>query len=105
MITATTTGIMTTMDEALKRTAALLGLLGHAKRLEVLLLLREEPLSAGELAKRLELEQSAMSHQLRLLRDARLVSSDRQGRRVLYRLADHHVAHIIGDALAHVSED
>jgi len=93
------------MDEDLKRTAALLALLGHPKRLEVLLLLREEPLSAGELARRLELEQSAMSHQLRLLRDARLVSGDRQGRQVLYRLADHHVAHIIGDALAHVSED
>ncbi len=90
--------------EVIERTAALLGLLGHPKRLEALLLLRDGPLSAGELASQLGLEQSAMSHQLRLLRDARLVSSDRQGRRVLYRLTDHHVAHIIGDALAHVSE-
>ena len=83
MITATTSRLTTTKDEDLKRTAALLALLGHPKRLEVLLLLREEPLSAGELARRLELEQSAMSHQLRLLRDARLVSGDRQGRQVL----------------------
>jgi len=91
--------------ELINRTAEILGLLGHPKRLEALILLDRGPLSAGELAEQLGLEQSAMSHQLRLLRDARLVVGDRQGRRVLYRLADHHVADIVRVALIHVAEE
>ncbi len=96
---------MTMSPELIARTAEILSLLGHPKRLEALILLDRGPLSAGELAEQLGLEQSAMSHQLRLLREARLVVGDRQGRRVLYRLADHHVAHIVGDALLHVAEE
>ena len=86
--------------ELLNRTAAILSLLGHPKRLEALILLDRGPLSAGELATHLELEQSAMSHQLRLLRESSLVLGERQGRRMLYRLADHYVAHIVREALS-----
>ena len=50
------------------------------------------------------MEQSAMSHQLRALREARLVRSTRRGKRVLYELHDHHVARIIEDALFHTRE-
>ena len=92
------------MTTNIEKAAALLGLLGHPKRLEALLVLGEGALSAGELGERLGLEQSAMSHQLRLLREANLVVSERVGRRVVYAVADHHVTHIVRDAVAHVAE-
>lgn len=97
--------MITHTEEDITAAASLLGVLGHAKRLEVMLLLHSVgPLSVSELIDRVGMEQSAMSHQLRVLRDARLVSSTRHGKRVLYRLHDHHIAHIIVDALAHVAE-
>ena len=65
--------------ELLTRTAEILSPLGHPKRLEILILLDRDPLSAGALAKHLDLEQSAMSHQLRLLRDAHLVVGSAKG--------------------------
>jgi len=92
---------MEPIDEA----ARLFAVLSHPQRLRVLSLLSDgEPRSAGTLQEALGLERTAMSHQLRVLRDARLVSATRDGRHQLYTLADHHVAHIVGDAIAHVSE-
>ncbi len=86
-------------------TVALLAVMAHPARLSMLLALsREGTLSAGELTTRASLEQSAASHQLRVLRDARLVCATREGRRVIYRLADRHVAHIVEDALSHARE-
>ncbi len=92
---------MEPIDEA----ARLFSVLSHPQRLRVLSLLSDgEPRSAGTLQEALGLERTAMSHQLRILRDARLVSATRDGRHQLYSLTDHHVAHIVGDAIAHVSE-
>ncbi len=86
-------------------TARLFRALAHPGRLRVLLLLAErEPRSAGDLAEATGLEQTALSHQLSELRRARLVEARREGRQQLYRLADHHVAHIVADALAHAGE-
>lgn len=85
--------------------AALFGVLAHPGRLQVLALLAErEPRTAGELQEALGLERTALSHQLRVLKEARLVTADRDGRHQCYTLADHHVAHIVRDAVAHVSE-
>ncbi len=79
--------------------------LAHPARLRIMLELSDHgPLSAGELTKRLKAEQSALSHQLTVLRKAAMVKSEVQGRSRLYSLADHHVAHIVGDALAHARE-
>jgi DNA-binding transcriptional ArsR family regulator len=50
------------------------------------------------------LSQSAVSHQLRLLRDRRVVSRRKAGRIVYYRLADEHVRHVFADGLRHVTE-
>jgi len=85
--------------------AGLFAVLGHAGRLHTLLLLSErQPRTAGELSEATGLEQTSMSHQLRLLREARLVKAHREGRHVYYRLADEHVAQIVRDAGAHVLE-
>jgi len=91
--------------EAVAATARLLAVAAHPVRLRVLIALdRRGPLSAGELQAIAGVEQSAMSHQLHKLRAARLVDAERRGRRMIYRLHDHHVAHIVRDALLHVSE-
>ncbi|MDF1563998.1 MAG: metalloregulator ArsR/SmtB family transcription factor [Deltaproteobacteria bacterium] len=90
----------------MEATARLFKALAHPGRLQVLLLLaEEEPRSAGDLARATGLEQTALSHQLSELRKARLVEAQREGRQRLYRLADHHVAHIVKDALAHAGEE
>ena len=95
----------TTPTEPLDSVVHLFSVLAHPGRLRVLLLLEEKGrLSAGELAELVGMEQSAMSHQLRLLRDGRLVIAHREGRRVMYGIADHHVSHIVGDAMRHVAE-
>jgi len=94
------------MSPELEAAAHLFGLLSHPMRLRIVVLLSEtSPLAAGTLQELLGVERTALSHQLRLLREARLVRVEQRGRRRLYRLADHHVAHIVGDTLAHVAED
>jgi ArsR family transcriptional regulator, zinc-responsive transcriptional repressor len=86
-------------------TVRLLTAMAHPIRVRVLLTLgRNDPMSVGELQQCLDVEQSALSHQLRALRDAGLVVGERSGKRVIYRLDDHHVAHIVEDALAHAIE-
>lgn len=91
---------------ALESAVDLLSAMAHPARLRVLLALcRRGPQSAGALAELCGLEQSAASHQLRVLRDARLVASEREGKRIIYRLADAHVAQIVEDAVAHAAED
>lgn len=85
--------------------AALLQAAAHPTRLAVLLRLsRQGPRSSGGLARSLGVEQSAMSHQLRVLRDARLIAATRRGKQVIYSLVDQHVAHIAEDALSHARE-
>jgi DNA-binding transcriptional ArsR family regulator len=96
---------MAAADREIERAVAFFAALAHEGRLRALLALsRGCPLSVGALAEACSMEQSAMSHQLRLLKEARLVTAERDGKSVLYSLADHHVAHVVGDAIAHVSE-
>ncbi len=79
--------------------------LSHPVRLGVLaILVQQGRKSAGELSIALRVEASSLSHQLRTLREARLVVAERRGRQILYRLHDQHVAHIVADAMAHVDE-
>ncbi|MEZ4317907.1 MAG: metalloregulator ArsR/SmtB family transcription factor [Myxococcota bacterium] len=93
------------MDASYELGADLFRRLAHPGRLEVLDLLRQySPRSAGELQEITGLERTALSHQLRVLREGDLVRTFREGRHVMYALADDHVAHIVGDALLHVQE-
>lgn len=63
-----------------------------------------EELCVCDLALLVGLSQSAVSHQLRLLRDRRVVSRRKAGRIVYYRLADEHVRHVFADSLRHIDE-
>ena len=91
------------MPEPITQAAALLSVMGHPARLGVLHALhREGPLTAGALQLRAGLEASALSHQLRILRDAHLVRVVPSGRHRIYALDDPHVARLVEEALAHV---
>lgn len=73
-------------------------------RLRLLWLLRRDEVCVHVLVEALGMSQSAVSHQLRLLRDARLVSARRSGRHVYYRLADEHVLALLENAVSHGDE-
>ncbi|MFC5720945.1 ArsR/SmtB family transcription factor [Streptomyces gamaensis] len=82
--------------------ATTLQALATPSRLLILARLREGPLPATELAAEVGMEQSACSHQLRLLRNLGLVTGTRKGRSVVYALYDNHVAELLDQALYHV---
>lgn len=82
--------------------AATLQALATPSRLRILARLQEGPCPATELADAVGMEQSACSHQLRLLRNLGLVTGERRGRCVIYALYDNHVAELLEQALFHV---
>ncbi len=89
----------------LERAVDLLACMAHPVRLAVLARLhRDGPTHVSVLKEELKVEQSALSHHLRHLREARLVVGDRQGKRVVYRLHDSHVGCIVDDTLQHAAE-
>jgi DNA-binding transcriptional ArsR family regulator len=76
--------------------------LATPSRVLILATLRERPRSVSELVAAVAMEQSAVSHQLRLLRDIGLIVGERRGRRIVYSLYDDHVASLIDQAVGHV---
>ena len=90
------------LDAATAETVAdTLRALTAPSRLLILGQLRESPASVKELAESIEMEQSAVSHQLRLLRTLGLVTRRRVGRSAVYSLYDHHVASLLDEAVYH----
>jgi DNA-binding transcriptional ArsR family regulator len=76
--------------------------LAAPSRVRILAELSERARSVGELASAVEMEQSAVSHQLRLLRHLGLVVGERHGKRIVYALHDSHVAVLLAEATYHV---
>ena len=91
------------MAEAQRR-AELFNVLADPNRLRLLSALANQELCVCDLALLSGTSESAVSHQLRLLRDRRLVTADKRGREVYYRLADAHVTALISSALEHATE-
>ena len=91
-------------EETVRRASVLLKALADPTRMRILLAMKQGELCVCDLSHLLGMSQSAISHQLRVLRDNRLVSWRREGRQVFYRLADRHVEEILEDALEHVGE-
>lgn len=73
-------------------------------RVHILYLLAERELCVGDIAEAVQLSQSAISHQLRLLKQMHLIKFRREGKNVLYSLADDHVKTILEMGLEHVLE-
>jgi DNA-binding transcriptional ArsR family regulator len=86
---------------AAKAIATTLQALATPSRLLILGFLRDGPATVGELAQAVQMEQSAVSHQLRLLRNLGLVDGERHGRTVVYSLYDNHVAQLLDEAIYH----
>ncbi len=78
--------------------------LGDATRVRILDVLSRQELCVGDIAEVLGLSESAVSHQLRLLRNARLVRQRRAGQQMFYALDDHHVIRLFAQAHEHVQE-
>jgi DNA-binding transcriptional ArsR family regulator len=78
--------------------------LGDVSRLKILWALAHQEMCVCDLAALLGISESAVSHQLRLLRTLRLVKNRREGTILYYRLADDHVSQLIRIALDHIQE-
>lgn len=91
-------------SDLLMEGAALFKVLGDHTRIRILDALRIEELCVCDLTAVLGMSQSAVSHQLRVLRGARIVKFRKQGKMVYYSLDDAHVHQLLEDGLAHVLE-
>lgn len=91
-------------DEYLYDLAELFKVFGDSTRIKILYALVESELCVGDLAEVLGLNQSAVSHQLRILKDAKLVRYRREGKSIIYALDDDHVRTILSMGMEHVEE-
>lgn len=92
-------------EEGLDATAELFKVLGSPSRLHLVRLLAAEPSGVSALVSRSGMSQPLVSQHLRTLRQAGIVTVSRAGREAEYQLADHHIAHVVDDAMTHVLED
>ena len=91
-------------DETLYDLAELFKVFGDSTRIKLLYALFEAELCVCDIAQLLGITQSAVSHQLRVLKNSRLVKFRKDGKTVFYSLADDHVRKIIAQGMEHVNE-
>ena len=91
-------------DEYLYDLAELFKVFGDTTRIKILYALFESELCVGDIASILSLSQSAISHQLRILKDSKLVKFRRDGKIIFYSLDDEHVRNILAMGMEHVEE-
>lgn len=85
--------------------AELYKVFGDSTRIRILYLLFEEEMCVCDIAQVLAISQSAISHQLRILKQAKLVKFRRDGKSIIYSLADDHVRRIINQGMEHLTEE
>jgi DNA-binding transcriptional ArsR family regulator len=90
--------------EKAQRMAEFFGVLGDPNRWRILSALALQSMRVSELAAAVEMSDSAVSHQLRLLRNMRLVRYFKQGRNVIYCLKDQHIFNLYREASEHLDE-
>lgn len=91
-------------DEILYDLAELFKIFGDSTRIKILYVLLESEMCVCDIAQLLGMTQSAISHQLRSLKQSKLVKYRREGKTVFYSLADHHVRSIMDQGMEHVAE-
>lgn len=77
---------------------------GDATRIKILWVLFDEEKCVAQISDELDMSQSAISHQLRVLKQARLVNARREGKNTFYSLDDEHIERIIEQVLIHINE-
>lgn len=92
-------------DELLCDLGDLFKIFGDTTRIKILYSLFESELCVCAITELLGMTQSAISHQLKVLKDANLVGNRREGKTMIYFLADDHVRSIIGQGYEHLTED
>lgn len=92
-------------EDTLSRLADLFKVFGDGTRIRILYVLFEAEVCVCDLAKLLGMTQSAVSHQLRILKQAHLVKSRRDGKTIFYSLADDHVRTLLRQGTDHINED
>ena len=93
-----------TNEEMLRDLATLFRVFGDGTRLQIMMELLHGERNVSDLTEALSMQQSAVSHQLTVLRNMKLVKTRRDGKNVFYTLADDHVENILEIGLEHVNE-
>ena len=91
-------------EEELYDLAELFKVFGDSTRIKILYVLVESDMSVGDIAQALNMTQRSISHQLRVLKQSRLVRFRREGKNIVYSLADDHVHTIMSQGLEHLEE-
>lgn len=91
-------------EDSLYDLAELFKVFGDSTRIRILFVLFEAEVCVCDLAETLNMTQSAISHQLKVLKQAKLVKNRREGKSIFYSLADEHVRKIIEQGMEHVCE-
>ncbi len=91
-------------EDRLYDLAELFKVFGDSTRIRILFVLFESEVCVCDLAEALQMTQSAVSHQLKILKQSKLVKSRREGKSVFYSLADGHVRTIIAQGMEHIEE-
>lgn len=91
-------------DNLLSDLADLFKIFSDSTRMRIMYRLFDGPVSVGDISESLDMSQSAISHQLRNLKENKLVKSERDGKSIMYSLLDEHVKIIINTGLEHICE-
>ena len=91
-------------EETLTDLADFFKVFGDATRVKILYVLLQSEMCVCDLAEVLQMTQSAISHQLRVLKQVKLVKNRREGKTVFYSLADGHIQTILNQGMEHISE-
>jgi len=95
----------TSAADLIRKLAEIFQVLSDETRLRIIRALEKQELCVSDIVKKTGVSQSAVSHQLRILRQIDLVRSQRKGRNIYYRIADGHVFSVIRDGVEHVMEE
>ena len=91
-------------EDELYDLAELFKVFGDSTRIKILFALFESEMCVCDIAETLNMTQSAISHQLKILKQSKLVGNRREGKSIIYYLADDHVRTIIAQGMSHISE-
>ena len=91
-------------EDELYDLAELFKVFGDSTRIKILFALFESEMCVCDIAETLKMTQSAISHQLKILKQSKLVGNRREGKSIIYFLADDHVRTIIDQGISHINE-
>ncbi len=91
-------------EKAVGNLAELFKIFGDATRIKILYAMLDAELCVNDIAGRLQMSQSSVSHQLRILKTSKLVKSRREGKSIFYSLDDEHVRFILSMGMEHIME-